>query len=177
MGRKAIHVDKSQLEATIAECEAKSEYRNQSHLFKDVANILTTRLGLAKVPSAAFVYTQVQKFSLPLKTPKGRKGIQPGERLGGQGERKSRQERLSEHPKGKQALGELKTDILREKNGKFLPIFKRFEKGSLKAALQLKCLDCANYQPNEIRHCPCTGCPLFLVRPYQSATEAEVETE
>jgi len=34
-------------------------------------------------------------------------------------------------------------------------------------ALKLKCLDCSNYQIDEIRFCPVTQCPLHDLRPYQ----------
>ena len=43
----------------------------------------------------------------------------------------------------------------------------RVEAGSLRAAIDLKCLDCSDYQIAEVRHCTVTACPLHSVRPYQ----------
>jgi hypothetical protein len=43
----------------------------------------------------------------------------------------------------------------------------RAEAGSLRAAVTLKCLDCSNWQTDEVRHCTVTDCPLYPVRPYQ----------
>jgi hypothetical protein len=43
----------------------------------------------------------------------------------------------------------------------------RVELGSLRAAIDLKCLDCSDYQITEVRHCTVTACPLHGVRPYQ----------
>jgi hypothetical protein len=43
----------------------------------------------------------------------------------------------------------------------------KVEDGSLQAAIDLKCLDCSDYQVAEVRHCTVTGCPLYSVRPYQ----------
>lgn len=53
------------------------------------------------------------------------------------------------------------------------PIAKLAERPtSLRAAITAKCWDCigrdADPQPTRrIRECPCTGCPLHRVRPYQ----------
>jgi len=35
-------------------------------------------------------------------------------------------------------------------------------------AIKAGCLDCSNYQPNEIRLCPCNECPVYRHRPYQN---------
>jgi hypothetical protein len=43
----------------------------------------------------------------------------------------------------------------------------RVEAGSLRAAVDLKCLDCSDYQIAEVRHCTVIVCPLHSVRPYQ----------
>jgi hypothetical protein len=50
---------------------------------------------------------------------------------------------------------------------RFRRLVGRVEAGSLRAAINLKCLDCSDYQVAEVRHCTVTGCPLFSVRPYQ----------
>jgi hypothetical protein len=40
-------------------------------------------------------------------------------------------------------------------------LISRAEKGSLKAALNLKCLECCSFQRVEIRNCQCPGCALY----------------
>ncbi len=40
--------------------------------------------------------------------------------------------------------------------------------GSLRAAVDLMCLDCSGDQMDEVRHCTAIGCPLFVLRPYQT---------
>jgi hypothetical protein len=54
---------------------------------------------------------------------------------------------------------------------RFLPLVAQAEKGSLRAAIKLKCLDCSNYQPSEIKECVITVCSLFPHRPYQRSLE------
>ena len=45
-------------------------------------------------------------------------------------------------------------------------------KGSLRAGINSKCLDCTNWQKEEIKHCQVLACPLFNVRPYNPAKKA-----
>lgn len=40
-------------------------------------------------------------------------------------------------------------------------------KNSYAKAVKAKCLDCAQYQKNEIKKCAVITCPLFEMRPYQ----------
>jgi hypothetical protein len=54
---------------------------------------------------------------------------------------------------------------------RFLLVVDQAEKGSLRAAIKLTCLDCAACQASEIEHCPITACALFPHRPYQDGLE------
>lgn len=164
MGRASITIDKQVLQDIITSCESNKEYKNQTELFIDVAMVYATRINKESI-SPAWIYQRVQDLALNLKTPKGRIGRVKGQ--GPAGTRTPRSEKFAADPKALASLGTLKREILREQGGKYLPVFKRLENGSLKAAIALKCLDCSSYQQNEIRHCACTSCPLFLVRPYQ----------
>ena len=40
-------------------------------------------------------------------------------------------------------------------------------KGSRKAAIELKCLDCCCGERLEVKNCSAIGCPLWPVRPWQ----------
>ncbi len=40
-------------------------------------------------------------------------------------------------------------------------------KGSRKAAIELKCLDCCGGERLEVKNCVAIGCPLWPVRPWQ----------
>lgn len=39
--------------------------------------------------------------------------------------------------------------------------------GSLRAAVNLMCIDCCCGETTEIRDCTAVGCPLYSLRPYQ----------
>ena len=43
-------------------------------------------------------------------------------------------------------------------------------------ALKIKCLQCANYQMVEVRHCTVITCALHNLRPYQLDSEGEDES-
>ena len=52
---------------------------------------------------------------------------------------------------------------------------KRADHGtSLRAALDLKCLDCAGGSRAEVRDCTCYACPLWPHRPYAESTTRPV---
>lgn len=51
--------------------------------------------------------------------------------------------------------------------------FTRAFSGKSKAsALKAKCLDCSNFQMEEIKLCPVKKCPLWQYRPYQVKVES-----
>jgi hypothetical protein len=51
------------------------------------------------------------------------------------------------------------------------------EAGSLRALVDLKCLDCCCGQRAEVRDCVVVACPLFPIRPYQSKDSDETEDQ
>ena len=66
------------------------------------------------------------------------------------------------------ARGRVELPLLRQTTpARYGDLVGRVERGSLKAAVKLKCLDCSNWQPQEVRLCTMTDCPLHGVRPYQ----------
>ena len=58
---------------------------------------------------------------------------------------------------------------------RYRPLVNRAERGSMRAALALKCLDCSCWQVPEIKECAITHCPLYPYRPYQSRTGTDSE--
>jgi hypothetical protein len=49
-----------------------------------------------------------------------------------------------------------------------LPIIVQAERGSMVAAVKLKCLDCSGWVKQEVRDCTVVECPLFPFRPYRA---------
>ena len=57
---------------------------------------------------------------------------------------------------------------------KYRATYRRAVKGrSLRACINAFCLECCMYQSQEVRLCTDCGCPLWTVRPYQSAGTAQ----
>jgi len=50
-----------------------------------------------------------------------------------------------------------------------LGVFRRaYRGGSLRAAINAKCLECIGYSAKEVRGCTSPGCPLWSARPYRT---------
>lgn len=46
-------------------------------------------------------------------------------------------------------------------------LVERVSQGSRAAADKLKCLECMDWRPGEVRRCSCEDCPLWNFRPYR----------
>ena len=176
MPRPTIQINKDSFTAIIADLETKKTYRNHSELFKDVSSVYNDKHqqdGITLTP--AIVYLRVKEWAVALKTQKGKKGRQKGEQLNTAGVtsvvRLPRGEKFASSDLARQSIGKLRQEVKREQKGRFLPLVNRLEKGSMKAAVALKCIDCCAGSTTDIKHCPCTSCSLYLFRPYQDKEE------
>jgi hypothetical protein len=50
-------------------------------------------------------------------------------------------------------------------------------KASPRQAIKARCLQCSNYQRDEIKHCTVEGCALWTYRPYQDDAAEEQEAD
>ncbi len=75
------------------------------------------------------------------------------------------------------AYAETFAELRRQAPERFSPLVAQAEKGSLRAALKLKCLECSSYQSSEVKQCPVIGCALFPQRPYQRSLEKEGDAQ
>ena len=46
---------------------------------------------------------------------------------------------------------------------------------SMRSAVNSTCLECTQWQREEIHHCTALACPLYAYRPYQASEEAKIE--
>ena len=44
---------------------------------------------------------------------------------------------------------------------------------SLRAAIDLRCLDCCCWQPAEVKRCEINACSLWAIRPFQADSEVD----
>jgi len=166
MGRKSVNLDQKLIQKIVTELESKQDYKNRSALYSDVVIELVKNHGLETF-SASVLNQRINSWTdFVIKTPKGVKGghLQSGTDA-------LKEWRESGRETKKKVVGDAKpliTHFTTERQGKYLKLAKSIKRGSLKAAVKLKCLDCANFQKEEIKHCQCFDCPLFPVRPFQN---------
>ncbi len=150
MGRAAILIDKTELEKEISQAESTKTFRNHTELFKHICETPwgTSRkdtLGRVRVLSPATIYQRVKEFGITVQTKQGERGAH----LAGAvktGTRKFKGD---------------KAELLKDVPAEYKTLAERVARGSLKAAVKLKCLDCCCYQMAEVRQCTCTSCPLW----------------
>lgn len=161
MGRKTIPVDKKELLRIISFIEGQTKFANRQALYTKVAEEYTKQTGVELSP--ALVYLRVKEWNFSLQTPVGKRGrtagFAPSHRV-----RISRETKFSNNKNTLNSLSLLQSIT----PARFIPVAKRVKKGSMKAAVKLKCLDCCDYQPVEIKLCTCCECSLWCFRPYQS---------
>lgn len=167
MSKKPIELNKSTVEQIVAKLEAAKTYPNRNALYKDIVDELVKNHGY-KPFSSATIYLRVKEWNLELKTPQGKRGGG----LKGNPEALKNWRESNKNGEGPKSRNVDNTKPLiqfwsKEMNGKYLKLAKSIKRGSLKAAVKLKCLECANFQLEEIKDCQCTDCPLWPVRPYK----------
>ena len=161
MPRIATVVDKTRLVNVIAQAEANGPFTTRNELYEKSAELY----GDGKV-SPSVVYLRIKEWGINVKTPIGKRGRK--DMGGNHGIRVPRADKFKSSVEKKSALAALRTDVAYFKDSKkYLPVVARVAEGSMKAAVKLKCLDCCAYDKEEVKHCVCTSCPLFLFRPFQ----------
>jgi hypothetical protein len=154
MGRRKIEVNEQNLRDTIKLVEAGGALPNLSALFNEVAE----KMSLAP----HVVRCRVEELKIPTLSVKGKRGRQPGAIV--------RDPSLVGVPRKAKLLPHVRTALLAATPTKYHYLVDRAERSS-KALVHLKCLECANYQPKEVKNCGCFDCPTYSIRPYKLESE------
>lgn len=177
MGRAAILVSREELKKQLDLAESSRVFKNWSELFDHVAK---SEWGQSRINSSgrlasltpATIYSRVIQFELDkeLKTTRGKRGKEKGEGV------PRRTLTADDSP----LILSLKNqcsryyysgvwgdkltvaDIKRKRFNKYV---ERLKRGSLKAAIALKCIDCCNGSFSEVRNCELTDCALYELSP------------
>ncbi len=172
-GRKTIEFDLAVLQSCINKIEQEESLSSRDELYKRAVRQYNQLGGLnANKLTPILIYTRVKKGGLTVKTPQGKRGAGLGKGGHPSHSPANPSAETVEHFKI------LKKYVLSQGYGivgmkntpahtRIYRMVERAERGSLRAKINLKYLDCANYQREEIRNCQCMDCPLFSVRPYQ----------
>lgn len=169
MAKTAIQVDRTLLENIIANVESNGPLINRNALYKKVSESYNAGIasrGLKPI-KAGVVFLRIRDWGLQVKTPIGKRGRQAGSSFpGSAANRKSRSDKFKSDPVVQKSFKSIRQYIGNEAP-RLLPIVDRIEDGSMKAAVKLKCLECCNWQPNEVAKCSVNDCALFAFRPYK----------
>jgi len=185
MAKKSLFVDRGKFESAIKVAEQSGPLANRSKLYAVVAEIYNKgKAADAPTLTPSVVYLRIGEYKIAVKTPLGKKGrgamsveqkqhqvalMQAGRSGAG---RVSKAEKFAKDPVAQSAFEDLK----KRTPARFQPLVLKVIQGSRTAALKLKCLDCANYQPIEIKLCPCTDCSLWNFRSYQKSKVVKDES-
>jgi hypothetical protein len=178
MARKSVSVDRNKLINAINIAENKGPLGNLSLLWKATAEIYNQSNPLEPI-TPSVIYSRVQEFKISTKTVAGKRGsnsLSSEHKEAMQKARGKRQPKSEKFAKNPQIM-ESFDKISARTPERFQPLVSRMKKGSRKAADNLKCLDCCNWQPIEVKNCNTISCSLFAFRPYQSKNDDVEKTE
>jgi len=162
MARQAIQIDKIELEKVINSLEESRVFSNRGELWKAIEETDFAKNCQPRPLTFQVAMLLCQKYNIEPKTPKGKKGRNIGEGFPS----KNRGIRASKKLTEEQA--NLVINIIpKDKRENYSGLIQKVQKGSMKALVHLKCLDCSNWQREEVRNCTVKNCPLYVARPYK----------
>jgi hypothetical protein len=166
MGRSTIIFEQDKLVSAINAVESRQTFPSRDAMFKAAIESYKIEFGGLNADRLTniLVYQRVKQWNVPLKTTAGKKGRVAGTKM----EIKQRKSISSSSVGIKALLTQINTDAPPEMRGRLNDLVAKMQNGSLKAAIKLNCLNCANYQREEVKHCECYECPLFSIRPYKA---------
>lgn len=171
MARTKLEINKVEFQKVVTDLEASQNFENPSALWKAVE---ASDWGKALQPrpmTAAVAYVRAKELGIIYKTQPGKRGIQSGPIGGG-----VPRVRVPRSKKMK-AFAETFAKLRKSTPKRYLPLVDKAEKGSAKACLKLKCLECSNWQSSEVKQCVIIDCPLYPIRPFQGKVEIEEEVK
>ena len=180
MSRRSISVNRQLLVSSISEAEKDGPLANRITLANKVAEIYNSKT-IAETVTHSVVTLRIKEWNLTVKTPVGKRGRAAGIALTDEQKaamKNGRQGgRAAKFAKNEDIQNSFES-MYQRFDSAYKPLIDRAKNGSLKAAVKLQCLDCSNFQSNEIKNCACNHCPLYPFRPYQTSNvSTSTETE
>jgi len=157
--RKPIEFNRIEVQGIINHLEANGPLRNRGELWK----------GLAEWFNVSTATAAKWANGLEIATPLGRRGGDGdfGRSRGVKPRSEKTRKGMSETA-GLYILNNLPSYTTDQVRAKVNLLVNKAQAGSAKAALQLRCLDCVNYQTEEMRECGQeNSCSLYHLRPYK----------
>jgi len=165
MARTKLEISKDEFQKVVTDLEAKQTFENPSALWKAVEGSDWAKNLKPRALTAAVAYVRAKELGIVYKTPPGKRGIGP---VGG-GVPRVRVPRS----KKMKAFAETFAKLRKMTPKRYLPLIDKAEKGSAKACIKLKCLECSAWQSTEVKQCVIIDCPLYPIRPFQGKADVE----
>jgi hypothetical protein len=153
-------VDKVDFQTVVDGLEESGDFKSHSELWEAVAASAWGRGLRGRRLTAAFFCTRARELGVVVKTPTGKRG---------RGNSK-RSDKLKRHSRTYELL-------LVQFPLAYRSVVKAAQEGSLRAAIKAKCLDCSNFQREEIKYCQVVDCALYPIRPYQESSASKEYNE
>jgi hypothetical protein len=158
MAKVKLEINKAEFQKVVDDLESKQTFENLSALWKAI-EVTDWAKGLQPRPlMASAAYVRAKELGIVIKTQPGKRGV--GGLGGPRGVRVPRSKKMK-------AFASTFAKLRKMTPKRFLPLVQKAEKGSAKACIKLKCLECSAYQPSEVKLCVINHCPLFPIRPFQ----------
>lgn len=169
MARTKLEINKDEFQKVVTDLEASQTFANPSWLWKAVEESEWAKNLKPRALTAAVAYVRAKELGVVYKTEAGKRGGGPV----GNGAPRVRIPRA----KKMKAFAETFERLRKETPKRYLPLVDKAEKGSAKACIKLKCLECSNWQSVEVKCCEIKNCPLFPIRPFQGKGKEDAAAE
>lgn len=158
MARQKLNINKDTLQRIVNQLEATQTFQNPSYLWKAIESTEWAKNLDPRPLTANVAYLRAKELGIIFNTKAGKRGgTMTKERVAKmQSGRKGRPRSIK-----MTVFASTFSEMRATYPSAFLPLISRAEKGSLKAALNLKCLECCSFQRVEVRNCQCPGCALY----------------
>jgi len=151
-------VSKKELIEAIAEVEKDGPLSGLTRLYVKISE---TRWARDNEISPSLIATRIKEYGIKTTTVKAKRRIT----LTPEHLKKMQEGRINKEKTPKQDMDVVKLTSCTPST--FHGTVKKIKKGSLTAAVKLKCLECSGYHIEEVRNCPIENCALWNFRPYR----------
>ncbi len=166
---RRLEIDRDEFQRIVNELEDGQTFPNPTALWKAVEGTDWAKAQKPRPLTGSVAGTRAKELGIQVKTQPAKRGLTLTEeqRAAMQAARKNRKPRAEKMKAFADTFGQLRKAVPE----RFLPVVDQAEKGSLRAAIKLNCLECSGYQLVEIKLCVVTSCAMYPHRPYQGSVQ------
>lgn len=166
-GRATAKVDRKKLENAVEEAEKDGAIpEGKTRLYEIATEIYNGMEGIPQQITQSVASQRIRDWGIPFITKSSKMSEDHKRKLHSGGRKRTpRAEKFARDPAISAALVALKRFM--PNNDAMQNRVQNIANGSLKIAVEAKCLDCSGMSSKNVRLCPCIECPLWAFRPFQ----------